>query len=171
MKRTLIFPRLHKGSHLPKINFGIFKPVIRISGKKNKSINFKKTPEQIEQRPKYEPKNHILKENYSYIEEKNSFRNKELNLYKIKPKNLYNKLVLEKLKPYKKPNDIDSSSSSLNSEEKKLNKATINKIKILSDNDESTFFTNKKSSLIEKNSEKRQKLILMKKKENIIKII
>ena len=155
MKKTLVFPRLHKLIHPPKINFGIFKPVIRISEKKKiKTINFKKSPAEIEERPKFEKKNHILKENYSYIEEKNSFGNKESNKYKIKPKNLYDRLVLEKLKPYKMRKDSDSSSSSLNSEEKKLNIATINKIKIFSDNEETTFYTNNKASLLGRNVEK-----------------
>lgn len=152
MKKTLIFPRLHKVPKPPRINFGIFKPVTRI-GKKNKFQSVKKSQEKPEQRPKYEEKNHILKENYSYVEEKNSFINKskDPNILMIKPKKLYDRLVLDKLKPNYSMGDNNSLNSSYNSEEKKLNKATINKIRIFSDyNDDSTFFTNKNVSSIEK---------------------
>ena len=148
MKKTLIFPRLHKIPRPPRINFGIFKPVTRISGKKSKSVHIKKSQEKADQRPKYEEKNYILKENYSFVEAQNSYRkSKEQNIFILKPKNLYDKLVLEKLKPNFEKGDNDSSSSNYNFEEKKINENKINKIKIFPNcNDKTTFFTKKNSA-------------------------
>lgn len=145
MKRTLIFPRLHKMAKPPKINFGIFKPVTSTSTiKKKKPLNLTKTPKKKEL--KKEPKSDIFKENYSYKEDTIfSFKNKDSLLF-TKPKNLYDRLVLEKLKP-NKTSEKDSSSSSYNSEEKKINGTTINKIKIFSDHDMDTFISNKYSFL------------------------
>ena len=151
MKKTLIFPRLHKVSKFPRINFGIFKPVTRISGKKNKSAS-KKLPEKIYKRPFYEKIPNILDENYTYLEEKNSIKNNPPDNLIIKPKNLYDRLVNDKLKP-KKLDKSDSSNSSYNSEEKKINKGKINKIKIFFDyNEESTFYSGENNSLPNNNN-------------------
>ncbi len=128
---------MHKMAKYPKINFGIFKPVTSISigvkKKKKKPLNLTKTPEK--KKPLQEQRSDIFKENYSYKEETLfSFKNKDSLLF-TKPKNLYDRLVLEKLKP-NKIEDVDSSSSSYNSEEKKINGTTINKIKIFSDHND-----------------------------------
>jgi hypothetical protein len=121
----------------PKINFGIFKPVtstsIGMKKKKKKPLNLTKTPEK--KKPQQEERSDIFKENYSYKEETLfSFKNKDSLLFS-KPKNLYDRLVLEKLKP-NKISDVESSSSSYKSEEKEINGTTINKIKIISDHNE-----------------------------------
>ena len=163
MKKTLIFPRLHKIPKPPRINFGIFKPVTRIAKKKKKSIDIKKSQDKAEQRPKFKEENHILKENYIYIEQQNSFRNKLKHPNESvipKPNYLYDKLVSEKLKPNDTEIENDSYSiSNYNSEEKKINKNTINKIELFSDyDDESTFLTRKISSSIDKKSKKEKKM-------------
>jgi len=133
MKKTLIFPRLHKIPHPQKVNFGIFKPIKNASSgiKKNKSVNFKKPIQKKESTQTQ--KSDILKENYSYIEETTfSFKNKDSVLF-AKPKNLYERLVLEKMKSNKSYINNFSSNSSSDSEEKKINETTINKIKIFPD--------------------------------------
>lgn len=133
MKKTLIFPRLHKIPHPQKVNFGIFKPIKHTSSgiKKNKSVYFKKPIQKKEST--HTQKSDILKENYSYIEETTfSFKNKDSLLF-TKPKNLYERLVLEKMKSNKSYIKNFSTSSSSDSEEKKINETTINKIKIFPD--------------------------------------
>ena len=165
MKKTLIFPRLHKIPHPQKVNFGIFKPIKNASSgiKKNKSVNFKKPIQKKESN--HTQKSDILKENYSYIEETTfSFKNKDSILY-AKPKNLYERLVLEKMKSNKSYIKNFSSDSSSDSEEKKINETTINKIKIFPDysttisHNYSTLISNqlKEKELMEKINERKKK--------------
>ena len=165
MKKTLIFPRLHKIPHPQKVNFGIFKPIKNASSgiKKNKSVNFKKPIQKKESN--HTQKSDILKENYSYIEETTfSFKNKDSILYP-KPKNLYERLVLEKMKSNKSYIKNFSSDTSSDSEEKKINETTINKIKIFPDysttisHNYSTLISNqlKEKELMEKINERKKK--------------
>ena len=176
MKKILIFPRLHKIPHPPKVNFGIFKQISHLpTVKKNKSVKFK-NPEKKSETPK-EKKKDILKEDYSYVEETTfSFKNKD-SLLKTKPKNLYERLVLEKMKPNKTFDNNNSSSSSSDLEEKKINETTINKIKIFPDYE--TTISNKYYPLINKldeqkkekkdlkNEKKVQFMLIKEDKENI----
>ena len=178
MKKTLIFPRLHKIPHPQKVNFGIFKPIKNASSgiKKNKSVNFKKPIQKKES--SNTQKSDILKENYSYIEETTfSFKNKDSILF-TKPKNLYERLVLEKMKSNKSYINNFSSNSSSDSEEKKINETTINKIKIFPDysttisNNYSTLIANqlKEKELMERINERKKKkkfdIKFMKMREN-----
>ena len=168
MKKTLIFPRLHKIPHPQKVNFGIFKPIKNASSgiKKNKSVNFKKPIQKKESI--HTQKSDILKENYSYKEETTfSFKNKDSIIF-TKPKNLYERLVLEKMKSNKSYINNFSSDSSSDSEEKEINQTTINKIKIFPDY--STTISHNYSTLIAnqlKEKELREKINERKKKKKI----